>query len=140
MAHGAAHRLGGHIVQAPLLRQPLCQFTVGYGLAIGNLQQQLPDALGKGAAPGSQGQGGHIRLPAAEIGIQPAAGAGENLRLSVGRFRQAGREILLPFQPHAGEGTVLRCHQVAAIRGGIKSGLDHSSLPSPSSSFCRRFL
>lgn len=97
-----AHSLRRHPGKAALCSQPLCQCTIGRGLAAGDAAQQRPHLLLKGRASGMERRS-KVRLLPAEINIQPAAGLGEHsvLLLLMHRIQGAGK-VLLPLEPEAG--------------------------------------
>lgn len=63
MPHRAAHSLRGDVLPAVSLRQLFCQYTVGPGLSIGDLQQQRPHRLSEIGADKMEFRS-KVRLPA----------------------------------------------------------------------------
>ena len=63
MSHRAAHSLRGDALSAVSLRQLFCQYAVGPGLSIGDLQQQRPHRLSEIGADKMEFRS-KVRLPA----------------------------------------------------------------------------
>ena len=123
--HGAAHGLSRHTLKAFLGRQPPRQRAVGGRLAVGNLQQQPPDSLPEGRADGVQRRR-KIRLMAAEIAVQPAAGFGQYGRVLLGRFTgQHGGKVFLTLEPESGQAQIVRRKEDAAQRRSVMLNIRH---------------
>ena len=114
MADRAAHRLGGHTLNAGLRYDPFRDLPVGHRPAVGDREQDLPYRFPERG--GSYGQRrGKIRGFPAEIDVKPAAGFVKNgqilLRII---FRERIGESLLPVKPQAGQGFPVAGHGHAA--------------------------
>lgn len=55
VAYGASYRLGGHAFQTLFFCNAGGNFPIGHGLAIGNLQENLPNPLAEGEPWGDRG-------------------------------------------------------------------------------------
>ena len=99
--HGAADGPGR------LAAQPPGQFAVADRLSVGDGEQLLPDGPLKGRPPEVQ-PGRKVRLGAAEIDVQPAAGVCEDRKPALRCVRsQRGGEVRLPVEPKADQGVAL---------------------------------
>ena len=121
-----AHCLCRHAGPALLFRQLLCQRTVGRGLAVGDLQQQLPHRLPERRPHGMERRS-EARLPAAEIDLQPAfclLQDGRFLRCVV-RVQTLGK-IRFAVEPKPCQAHIICCQQNAAQRGIVMQCVHHS--------------
>ena len=123
---GTAHCLCRHAEPPLLFRQLFCQCAVGRGLAVGDLQQQLPHRLPERRPHGMERRG-EARLPAAEIDLQPAfclLQDGRFLRRVV-RVQTLGK-IQFAVEPKPCQAHIICRQQNAAQRGIVMQCVHHS--------------